>query len=831
MKRNQIWFAVVFLLFMPTLLFSEVVEPVNWRFSTESLGKNEYNLVFTAEIQPKWHLYSQNIPMSPPATTFKFDQTSAFELIGKVVEGETVEQYDKNFDDTLKFFSGTAIFKQKVKLLVNKTQDVKGVLEFMCCDATRCLPPSEVNFNFTLAYEAESEIIPQPQSQILEPVIWSYSTKKLSKNKYELVFKATIDKGYHLYSINVPEGGPLPTEFTFQESNQYELTDGISELTEGHTYYDDTFEMDIHAFDEVAEFSQKIEVDKKLPVSVVGEIAYMVCNDVGCVALYHDFDLTFDGKSLVMGGTQIQEDVAVIEDADTKKEARSSASLWSIILEAIVWGFVALLTPCVFPMVPMTVSFFLKGSENKAKAKLTASIFGISIVALYTLPIAIIILVTYLIGGDAITGDIFNWLATHWIPNILFFIIFVVFAASFFGAFEITLPSWMVNKSDEKSDKGGAVGAFFMALTLVLVSFSCTGPIVGSVLIKSTQGEIWEPIITMLAFSIAFALPFTIFAFAPSLLKELPKSGGWLNSVKVILGFVELALGLKFLSVADQTYHWGILDREVYIALWVAIFFLMGLYLIGKIKFAHDSDMPHLSVPRLMLAIITFAFVVYLIPGMFGAPLKALSGYTPPMHTIDFDMNRIVRENAGGGSVAPTTPTTTYQNDNLCETPKYADKLHLPHGLKGYFDYEQGLACAKAQNKPVFIDFTGHGCVNCRAMEANVWSNPQVLQMLRDEYIVVALYVDDKTQLDENEWIVSKQDGKVKKTIGRKYADFQISKFGINAQPFYVLMDHNNNVLVDPRSYDTNVEAFIEFLQDGLKNFKNGESVYTIPNN
>jgi thiol:disulfide interchange protein DsbD len=424
--------------------------------------------------------------------------------------------------------------------------------------------------------------------------------------------------------------------------------------------------------------------------------------------------------------------------------------------------------------------------------------------------------------------DIANWLSTHWIPNILFFLIFIIFAASFFGMFEMTLPHWMVNKSDQAADRGGILGPVFMALTLVLVSFSCTGPIVGTILVESAGGQVLKPIIGMFGFSLAFALPFTLFAFFPSWLQGLPKSGGWLNSVKVVLGFLELALGLKFLSVADQTYHWGILDREVYLAFWIVIFFLLGLYLLGKIKFAHDSDVPYLSVPRLTLAIITFTFVVYLIPGMVGAPLKALSGYLPPQTTHDFDLNAVIRDNVMvyGGDGSNTTGQTA--SKEICDTPKYHEFLHLPHGLQGYFDFDQALQCAKEQNKPIFIDFTGHGCVNCLEMEANVWSDPQVLKILKNEYIVLALYVDDKTTLPENEWVTSTYDGKLKKTIGKKYADLQIAKFGVNAQPFYVLMGHNGEVLAQPRAYDLNVDAFIQFLNTGLDNFKNGKSVFVV---
>ncbi|MEG1935048.1 MAG: thioredoxin family protein, partial [Rikenellaceae bacterium] len=457
----------------------------------------------------------------------------------------------------------------------------------------------------------------------------------------------------------------------------------------------------------------------------------------------------------------------------------------------------------VFPMVPMTVSFFLKSSDTKAKGKILASFYGFSIIALYTIPIAVIIFVTYLIGGDAITADIFNWIATHWLPNVLFFVIFVIFAISFFGAFEIVLPSWLVNKSDSKADRGGLIGTFFMALTLVLVSFSCTGPIVGSILVQSTQGAIWQPIVTMLVFSTAFALPFTIFAFFPSMLKSLPKSGGWLNSVKVVLGFIELALGLKFLSVADQTYHWGLLDREVYIALWVVIFSLLGMYFLGKIKFAHDSDEPYLKVKKLFMAIITFAFVVYLIPGMFGAPLKALSGYLPPMYTHDFNL-----------SAVQSSSSNAVEKNNM-PTVKYGDVLHLPHSLPGFFDFAEAEAYAKEVGKPLFIDFTGHGCVNCREMEANVWADPQVQEILRNDYVIVALYVDDKLTLPESDWVTAKN-GKVLKTLGKINAQFEVERFGVNAQPYYVLMDNNNNMLVPPRGYDLSISGFIDFLKSGV---------------
>ncbi len=684
---------MLFLAILSLNVFGQgILEPVKWGFSASNLGKNEYMLVFRADIDDKWHLYSQDIPMSPPATVFTFQNSNDYELLGEVIEGSNViEEYDPNFEMELKYFAHEARFEQKIKLTGELPVVVKGKLEFMCCDDTRCLPPDDRYFGFNF-------------------------TK-----------------------------------------------DGVEVITDIDAFDDETVAVTDDLFEPTA-------------------------------------DLTVEETS--------------ISQAKTK-------SMWDIIVEAILWGFIALFTPCVFPMVPMTISFFMKGGQNKAAGRFQASAYGISIVLLYTIPIAIIILITYFVGGKTVTADIFNWLSTHWIPNILFFLIFMVFAASFLGMFEIVLPSWMVSKADSKADRGGLLGAFFMALTLVLVSFSCTGPLVGTVLVKSAQGEIFEPIFAMLAFSIAFALPFTLFAFFPNWLQRMPKSGGWLNSVKVVLGFIEIALGLKFLSVADQTYHWGILDRETYLAFWIVVFTLMGFYLIGKLKFSHDTPLKYIPVPRLGLAIITFAFVIYLIPGMFGAPLKMLSGYLPPQTTHDFDLNDIIRRNAESVITSSMKAGDAVEMESICEVPRYSDFLHLPHGLKGYFDYEQGLDCAMKLNKPIFIDFTGHGCVNCREMEANVWSDPRVLQRLKDEYIIVALYVDDKTRLPEEEWVVSEYDGKTKKSIGKKYADFQISRFETNAQPYYTLLDHDGKLLMEPRAYDLDIGEFVEFLDQGLEEFKN----------
>ena len=476
-----------------------------------------------------------------------------------------------------------------------------------------------------------------------------------------------------------------------------------------------------------------------------------------------------------------------------------------------------LLTPCVFPMVPMTISYFMKQSGNAAEGRFKAFMYGLFIILLYTVPISIIIGLTWLIGGNAVTADIFNWLATHWLPNILFFVIFMIFAASFFGAFEIELPTSLANKSDAKSSSKGLGGIFFMALTLVLVSFSCTGPIVGTVLIKSTSGEFWTPMVTMLAFSVAFALPFTILALFPSLLKKL-KSGSWLNSVKVVLGFIEVALGFKFLSVADQTYHWGLLDREVYLAIWIVVFSLLGLYLLGKIRFKNDSPVEHLSVTRLALAIAVFSFVVYMIPGMWGAPLKALSGYLPPIETQDFVVWNYAETPAVPSAVplADDSPLKS-ASDKAGYGEKY--NLRMPMGFTGYFTLEEGLAASKELGKPVFVDITGHGCVNCREMEQRVWTDPRVQKIMKEDYILVVLYNDDKTKLQEEDWVTT-SDGKVLKEIGRANSYLVRTRFDVNAQPNYALLGSDGGLLVPVRGYNLSIDGFIDFLNSGLAKFK-----------
>jgi thiol:disulfide interchange protein DsbD len=620
------------------------------------------------------------------------------------------------------------------------------------------------------------------------------------------MFKATIDEGWHLYDTNLPEGGPIKTTINFVDSTLFDFVGELGKDPLPVTFFDKTFNMNLSYFSKHVVLTQKIKLKNQDQTEIKGAIEFMSCNDETCTPPA-EVDFSFQFNSTNTNSIQ----AVPIEKKTEPSEKNNSGNLLIFMFFSFLAGLAAILTPCVFPMIPMTVSFFMNSGESKLKSRLNAAFYGFSIIAIYTI---IGTLVAILFGPG-----IANWLSTHWIPNVIFFAVFMIFAFSFFGMFEIVLPSWLVNKSDSQVDKGGFMGSFFMALTLVLVSFSCTGPIVGAILVESAGGQILKPIVGMFGFSLAFAMPFTLFALFPGWLKNLPKSGGWLNSVKVVLGFLELALGLKFLSVADQTYHWGILDREVYLAFWIVIFVLLGFYLLGKLKFAHDSEVRHVSVPRLLMAIVSFTFVVYLVPGMFGAPLKAISGYLPPQATHDFDLHKIIRD-----EIELAAPGNFTMNDasgkELCEKPKFSDFLHLPHGLNGYFDYLQGMECARKQNKPVFIDFTGHGCVNCREMEATVWSDPRVLEKLKNHYVVIALYVDDKSSLPESEWVTSAYDGKVKKTLGKKYADFQITRFGVNAQPYYVLLDGKEQLLVEPQAYNLDVNNFVSFLDAGLAEFE-----------
>jgi len=672
-------------------------------------------------------------------------------------------------------------------------------------------------------------------AQILTPTKWSWKLSSSSikvGDEIDIIFNATIEKDWYMYANEFdPECGPILTTVTLTPDPSFKQI-GTLKAINSKAKHDDIFDCDVKIFKDKAEFRQKIKV-LSTNLKVAGIYDGQACTEVDgkCIP----FDGEFSFENVKVGGAKPNEEVKEKEvvpapvvtttDDDTTKSAQvisvtetastevngptldksllegestfGNDSFWTLLVLAFIAGLTSLITPCVFPMIPMTVTFFLKDTQSKKEGIKKAIIFGLSIIVLYS---SAGTLFAIILGPEGL-----NALATNWILNLFIFVVFIIFALSFFGLFEINAPYKLVNKVDQQAEKGGLIGVFFMAFTLVLISFSCTVPIVGSVLALSAGGQILKPILMMFSYSLAFSLPFTFFAFFPEMIKSMPKSGGWLNAVKVTLGFLELALALKFFSIADQAYHWGLLDRDVNIALWVVIFSLLGLYLLGKIRLPNDSVMEKIPVTRLLMAIGVFTFVVYLIPGLWGAPLKALAGYLPPQYTNDFDL---------------VTLTRSTRANEICEPPKYVDFLHLPHGLKGYFDYEQALKCAREQNKPIFIDFTGHGCTNCREMEAVVWSDPAVLERLKNDFIVVALYVDDKTALPESEWFTSKYDGKIKKTIGKKNADLQITNLENNAQPFYVLLGTDERVLAWPYGYNRSVEEFVKFLEQGKKKFK-----------
>lgn len=674
------------------------------------------------------------------------------------------------------------------------------------------------------------------QAQILTPVKWKIKLDdKGGAPEKEIVFTATADKGWHLYDMNLPEGGPVSTSFTFETLNGAELIGQPVPSVKPTTVYDEQFAMNLRWYPGTVSFIQKLKVTDPAKFKVEGEVEFMACNDETCLPP-DQIPFSFDKKSIHVDpalaanssttevdkedATAIQPDTQVVAEeaselntpdpaakktpATTSPKASDSLTdspnLWSPVIDQLksfgdatvsaadtswlfiffagfLGGLIALLTPCVWPMIPMTVSFFLKRTKDRKKAIRDAITYGLSIIVIY---LVMGLLITGIFGASAL-----NDLSTNAIFNILFFLLLVVFAVSFFGAFELVLPASWTSKLDSKADSTtGVLSIFFMSFTLVLVSFSCTGPIIGTLLVQAaSMGTAVGPAIGMFGFALALSIPFSVFAIFPNMLQSMPKSSGWLNSVKVVLGFLELALALKFLSVADLAYGWRLLDREAFIVLWIVIFSLLGVYLLGKIKFSHDSEVKYVSVPRLFMAIISFAFAIYMVPGLWGAPLKAISAFAPPLYTQDFNL--------------------------------YKNEVHA-----AFDDYESGMAYAKKVNKPVMIDFSGFGCVNCRKMEASVWTDPKVKQMLENDYVLITLMVDDKTKLPQP--IEIQENGKTRKlkTIGDKWSYLQRSKFGSNAQPFYILLNDEGQPLGPSYAFNEDVSKYIQFLQNGLKEFK-----------
>lgn len=657
-------------------------------------------------------------------------------------------------------------------------------------------------------YFASQAQFPDPNAKIFDPVKWSYSSEKINDKEFDLIITAKIEKGWHLYSQFIEEGGPIPTSFKFSPASAYKLIGKVSESPKPITAFDKNFNMEIAWHKDQVVFKQRISLNK--PVTTVsGVLEFMVCDDQRCLPPAEvEFQIPFsigaaiasesaapDSSSLApqVVDTASSQVISPTAPALVSEKTVTESSLWAIFIAGFIGGLAAFFMPCIYPMIPMTVSFFTKQSGSRAKGIRSAIIYGLSIVIIY---VALGLLITLIFGASAL-----NEAASSATFNLLFFVALIIFGISFLGAFEITLPSSLVNKMDEKSNQRGFMGLFFMAFTLALVSFSCTGPIIGTLLVDAvSKGSYLGPAIGMLGFSSALAIPFTLFAIFPSWLKEMPKSGGWLNTVKVSLGFLEIALAFKFLSNVDLAYHWGIFNRDVFLIIWIVVFGMWALYLLGKIRLSHDSEINFLSLPRLFFAMFILGFTIYMVPGLWGAPLKGISAWLPPQSTQDFDLY----SNAGIASAKAET-----------SGKKYAGLFHAPHGLDAFYDYEQGLAYAKTVNKPILIDFTGWSCTNCRKMEASVWPDKEVLRLLREDYVLISLYVDDKTELSQEEKYVSAFSGKKINSIGQKWSDFQASKFGTNSQPYYVIADHNGNVLVPPQAFNLDINNYTKFLESG----------------
>uniref|UniRef100_UPI0037447621 protein-disulfide reductase DsbD family protein n=1 Tax=Cryomorpha ignava TaxID=101383 RepID=UPI0037447621 len=804
-------------IFVQTSVLAQVYDPVKWKFDVKEISDTEAEIIFSATIEDGWHIYANELEsdMGPLPTEFLFNESADYKTVGKIKQGKFKTEYDKNFQMDLDYFEGRPVFKQRIKRISNIDFKVTGELSYMVCDDEKCLPPEYIPFDLAVkgavgnqspnkplenlgGSSLSSSLNQAPQlegeSQIYDPIKWEFSVEDETDSTAVLVAEATLEENWHLYSMFVDENaGPVPTSLNFEESNSFEV---IGKPSEGkpEIIYDPNFQIDLGLFSGTAKFKQKIRKLTTKPAKITGQITFMVCDDMKCLPP-DDLDFAF---AIEAGSANIESAKADVETIGEKKESKRSN--WGIFIIAFLSGFAALLTPCVFPMIPMTVSFFTKQSKTRAAGIKNAIIYGLSIVVIYVLLGAV---VTWAFGASVLSE-----MATNPWFNLAFFVLLIVFAISFLGAFEITLPSSWINKADSKADKGGLIGIFFMAFVLALVSFSCTGPIVGSLLVEAASRGGTAPVIGMLGFSLAIALPFALFAAFPGWLNSLPQSGGWLNSVKVVLGFLELALAFKFLSNADLVMDFHFLEREVFLAIWIVIFGMLTLYLLGKLKLPHDSDLKYISVPRVLMALVTGMFTVYMIPGLWGAPLKLISAFPPPMQYSESPM--------GVGFTGGTSAINAPENEDQ----------HLgPQNIYVFHDYNKGLAFAKEKNLPLMLDFTGKACVNCRKMEEQVWSDPEIKRKLDQELVLVSLYVDLREELPKSEQItVDLGNGREKKLryVGDKWAAMQEIKYKINAQPYYVLLDHNEEMLIEPANYQDygEVDLFSDWLDRGIKKFK-----------
>lgn len=814
-------------------LSAQVLQPVTWTNSFKKVDDSTYDLIFTADIEKDWVLYSHYIEEGGPIpTTLYFEEGDHFSVEGEIKESQEnrKEGMDPIFEMKVAKFTKKAVFTQRITVS-DPSVPIVGYIEYMSCDDQKCIPLEE-EFSFTLpgaaaesdniiasvttAEEAGSDLIASvttaPEAGAAKadhPVQWSFSTEKLSDDEYALHITAAVEEEWHLYSQDNDGSGPIPTTFEFVPGDHYELVGKVEEIGERHETKEPLFDnaLVIELLGRKVDFVQKVKVsDPTQPIE--GFLEYMTCNSEQCLADYFDFKFELAAGAagvdaeVAVDIPQIDQSVPGIQETYTEPlgecgeedVARDHNLLWTFIL-GFAGGLLALLTPCVFPMIPLTVSFFTKSSQDRKKGLRNALLYGASIIVIY---VAIGLLITAFFGATAL-----NALSTNWIANVLFFLIFVFFAFSFFGYYELTLPSSWSNRSDALADKGGLIGIFFMAFTLALVSFSCTGPIIGSAIVQAATDKM-GPFVVMLGFSTALALPFTLFAIFPGWLNSLPRSGSWMNSVKVVLGFLELALALKFLSVADMTMHWNILPYEIFMGLWILIFAATTLYLLGVYRFPHDSPVKKLSPTRIGFAALFGAFTVYLFTGFafdqrtetYDSKLL-LSGLAPPAHYNIF------------------LPEPEVDPEIKAKYPSFSK---CANNLDCFKDYSEGMAYAREANKPVLLDFTGYGCVNCRKTEEHIWIKDRVWDKLSDDFVLISLYVDDRQPLEEIK--LSKHTGKKLRNVGNLWADFQIVNFEQNSQPLYVMMSPDEQVLAAPRGYKEGVEDYAEFLECGLATFE-----------
>ncbi|MBV41661.1 MAG: thiol:disulfide interchange protein [Crocinitomicaceae bacterium] len=808
-------FGVCLLVLSPAVLQAQILDPVAWSFSVHETEKsNQVNLVFHADIEPCWHIYSQFLddPNGPLPTYFELELPDGVEAIGAIEECEPTVEYDPNFMMDLKFFEEEVNWVQTIQINGDVDEAVKGYLSFMVCDDSRCLPPEDIDFEFDLnanpAQALENRCPPSKHlchgdsgldmskpDGILEPVTWSTSIYKTDKSdEYELIFQASVESCWHIYSQFI-EGfdGPMATAFGVDWPEGLEPMGDVQEC-KPIVKFDPQFNMDVPYFEEEVFFVQRFSASRAAESTVSGFITYMACNEERCVFppdlnfkvsladLSHASEIDDRPESCpdlqhLCGGIDSS-------DASTNSEEEEEGLL-GVFLLGMLLGFAALLTPCVFPMIPMTVSFFTKQSKTRSEGIRNALIYGFFIIFIYT---GLGLLLTAIFGVD-----ILNVISTAPFFNVFLFLLLLIFGASFLGAFEIQLPTSWANKTDEAADKGGLIGIFFMAATLAIVSFSCTGPLIGSALAGAATGSYAAPTAVMFGFSLALALPFMLFSAFPGWLNSLPQSGGWLNSVKVVLGLLEIGFAFKFLSNADLVLQLGLLQRELFIAIWVAIVLCIAFYLFGWILFPHDSKTERIGVFRFSMGMIFLTLGIYLVPGMWGAPVKLISGFPPPMFYSEWSQGSTNNEGHSTGHVEAR-----------------------------FTDYEEGMAAAIAEGKPLALDFTGWACVNCRKMEEQVWSDSGVAEILENDVVLVSLYVDERKALPENEQDEEVYGGKAFKikTVGNKWSYLQASRFNTNSQPFYVLLDHDGQPLSEGVGYDPDPEKFIAFLDKGIQKFK-----------